>query len=854
MVKKEMFSKDEKKRIRRDVLLILGIFMLLLFVQNVTGLLADNLVSYYTFNNTNISSTGNLPLSPSGTASYSYGKIGNGTRITNVLYFTTPDSPLYDTQNLTWVMWVNTTNSSRMALSSKWWDGANRNFDLFLNDRGDGTASAGFITYMIGYSGAFINASCNVGSTLYDGNFHFIGITMRYQGYISIYFDNTTVCTTNKAFSILYNGAIFGLGGESSSGTIVNPYFYGMVDEMGFWNRSLSSTEITQLYNNGAGVSYPLDSSASVPVFINQSPSNIDALNAVGVDVMIYYNYTGVNTSNAQIEYGHPGMNEYINGTLQPLYSNKSYTSVNGSVVRFDFGDNSVYGYTANYDDENMSITPHGLYTITGVSDVLKTEILNVSNNLSFNIVEIMVNSTNNINVFYCNSSYTTGAPGLNSNCVLFASGTYPGFNHTVNYSRHNVFSLPIISNKVGNVTVTSTSYIVIRPLVLQTAQLGYINGSVRNGMFQVSGNGGNTYTTDNTKIPDLHIHQYSGSSSENFTYRAHDSWGNYSVYQVDSIGVVPLPPTSPQVTSPTSSNITWTDTINITWTASVPDNNLTRIVNYTVDLFDASLIQVRSIGTYSNSTFNVSNYGNFTGLKPGTYYVKVTAIDNISNSVSSYSEPFNILSVLYSPCNQSIVLNSTGMSILFNWSSDVSIINTSLVGSKNIITNTTLTNTTGNKTINNTITNGTYTLYFSQLINDSTITDYNTGCTLQVCVSSWTRTNEQCLGNLRLINYTDVNGCSEVYDRPSDYNTYEDCTLPADTDRELWFIILLILVWIIGVILAVLYAPIIIFISWLTSAGLWFYANSYFGNILFGLIISVLTVLLTAVIIGFKK
>ena len=34
-------------------------------------------------------------------------------------------------------------------------------------------------------------------------------------------------------------------------------YYIGQMDEVGFWNRSLTPTEISQLYNNGNGFSYP---------------------------------------------------------------------------------------------------------------------------------------------------------------------------------------------------------------------------------------------------------------------------------------------------------------------------------------------------------------------------------------------------------------------------------------------------------------------------------------------------------------------------------------------------------------------------------------------------------------------
>jgi Concanavalin A-like lectin/glucanases superfamily len=45
----------------------------------------------------------------------------------------------------------------------------------------------------------------------------------------------------------------FGIGGHPSGGW----QFNGWLDEWGFWRRTLTSTELTQLYNGGAGTTYP---------------------------------------------------------------------------------------------------------------------------------------------------------------------------------------------------------------------------------------------------------------------------------------------------------------------------------------------------------------------------------------------------------------------------------------------------------------------------------------------------------------------------------------------------------------------------------------------------------------------
>jgi len=47
--------------------------------------------------------------------------------------------------------------------------------------------------------------------------------------------------------------------------------FSGLIDELGVWSRALTSTEITQLYNGGAGLQYPFSSSTTYNQAITQS-------------------------------------------------------------------------------------------------------------------------------------------------------------------------------------------------------------------------------------------------------------------------------------------------------------------------------------------------------------------------------------------------------------------------------------------------------------------------------------------------------------------------------------------------------------------------------------------------------
>jgi len=50
------------------------------------------------------------------------------------------------------------------------------------------------------------------------------------------------------------------IGGSSDGGASYNYFFKGKIDEVGIWNRALSPTEITKLYNSGKGLNYPFTS------------------------------------------------------------------------------------------------------------------------------------------------------------------------------------------------------------------------------------------------------------------------------------------------------------------------------------------------------------------------------------------------------------------------------------------------------------------------------------------------------------------------------------------------------------------------------------------------------------------
>jgi hypothetical protein len=54
---------------------------------------------------------------------------------------------------------------------------------------------------------------------------------------------------------------------------------------------------------------------------------------------------------------------------------------------------------------------------------------------------------------------------------------------------------------------------------------------------------------------------------------------------------------------------------------------------------------------------------------------------------------------------------------------------------------------------------------------------DTGLGCEYTICKNSYVRQQKGCIQGLKLINYTDINGCNQLLDLPSDTLSYEECS-----------------------------------------------------------------------------
>lgn len=107
-------------------------------------------------------------------------------------------------------------------------------------------------------------------TSINDGNWHYV--VCLWNGTTgSVYIDGNSTAdgtgTMPTASSWPYGYATIGAAKYNSSLTF--QYYTGNIDEVGIWNRALSTSEMSQLYNSGAGFAYPFGVTTTIGSFIN---------------------------------------------------------------------------------------------------------------------------------------------------------------------------------------------------------------------------------------------------------------------------------------------------------------------------------------------------------------------------------------------------------------------------------------------------------------------------------------------------------------------------------------------------------------------------------------------------------
>lgn len=628
---------------------------------------------------------------------------------------------------------------------------------------------------------------------------------------------NGVLCNTTTGNVTNYNTAV----NDLNIGTKYN----GDLDEIGFWNRSLTSSEITQLYNSGNGLSYPFNITDNDTItFISQSPADITTTNAItGVNITYNFSITGLNTTSPYLNWTIKNssgsiINSYLNGTKLPDYQVTTYSNNSGLNYRF-FLDDSIYPATYNINHSLMGTLTHYNYTLTTINNMLKVQFLNFTGK-KYNIIEVDIatsSSTTFTDAYYCNSSYISGLPLASGNCAFIGSFNFSNtYNHCHNTSCHNFFSLSVANNSFNNITITPTSYILVSGAGAGNVYVGYVNGSARTNVSMSTTNRGLSWTNQPFTV-DAHVHFYNDNDYFEYTPYASNSTNIFfnTPARTDSFNITYLQP-SGVIVSLNRNDAYYTSNILVTRTNSTGFTGNISYYKYLVYDDNLSIYGVLNASTNATSlNFTPTNYSS------GYYYVGVQAYDTNGYFSTSFSERINIHSEFIQPCNETVTLNSTGVPVYFNFTRNTLNETVTVYGRIGSL-NYSIADETGDNIFISSVPVTTYDLYLQENI----VTELN--CSLSFCVNTWTRQTQPCTNNLRLINYT--YNCPTPYDNPyNDTGLYEDCTSPSNTDRDLWLILILIVIWLIGLVLSLMYQPLIMVLVMVVSFALAYYTNAYF-------------------------
>jgi hypothetical protein len=249
--------------------------------------LIDGLISYWKLNEVSGSradSHGTNALTDNNTVASAAGKIGN-CAVFNAASnesLSVADNASFNVNAFTFAGWFQLVNweAGFEAILSKWTNDSNAEFGLFP----DGTGLAFWV-----WQTQTVIREVSLAATLANNTWFFVVVWYDpATTSINIQLNNGTPATaTTSGFTTRYQAstATFMLGDVAGS-DLAN--LNGRLDEWGFWNRVLTSTERTELYNGGAGVTYEdLAGGGSESKSVTDSGAGSDSIAHLGVSVGI---------------------------------------------------------------------------------------------------------------------------------------------------------------------------------------------------------------------------------------------------------------------------------------------------------------------------------------------------------------------------------------------------------------------------------------------------------------------------------------------------------------------------------------------------------------------------------------
>lgn len=227
--------------------------------------LTDNLVAYYKLDGNSNDSVGSNNGTDSGiTYNASYGKIGQGASGSGTSYTSIPSQTVFNLQSefsiFSWVYLTSYgkgTSYQEDIVSKDNLTTNNRCFSFCVRGPAD-SSNTGKLRFAYN---PLSDASVLSTSTVGLNGWHHVGIVST-QGTYTFYIDGSPSGSGSKDITPVYQGTA-PLSLRSAFNIVYVEGMVGYQDEVGIWSRALTSTEVTALYNDGAGLTYPLSVGSS---------------------------------------------------------------------------------------------------------------------------------------------------------------------------------------------------------------------------------------------------------------------------------------------------------------------------------------------------------------------------------------------------------------------------------------------------------------------------------------------------------------------------------------------------------------------------------------------------------------
>lgn len=358
---------DNKRGVYRALLLFMFVFLVAGLGTASAALTADN-SGYWTFDNTLVDATGNGNTANNNGATYNVtGKINGADSYdgsSDYMQVNASGTNMGDSfSSSTWI-WLDNVGSSQQIWSN-YESGALRN--------GYFRVSSSNVLFLQDYKTG--GGAVTTTDTLSAGQWYHVVVTMN-STTSAIYINGVLSEQTTGLTRGTYSNQDFEFGAVTQGG---GQYFDGTIDEMSFWDRQITQSEITELYNSGAGKQYPYGAANNFIITAQDS-------------------YTGSSLFN-----------------FSAIINTTTYTTTNGT-IKTDILDNSTSLYNII-----ISSTESGGYFNRTYNDY------NVSSNLQANVHQAEISFTANNRVSGDSvTDYTATAPNSQSN-----TGTNPSLNVT---------------------------------------------------------------------------------------------------------------------------------------------------------------------------------------------------------------------------------------------------------------------------------------------------------------------------------------------------------------------------------------------------------------------------------------